>query len=160
MNKILSIDPGGIGGHTGVVVGSYDPSTPLKITFNEAIGGGFEGFYEWVHKDTHKRLFMPLNGSVVVCEHFSLRGHTADITPAFIEGGVRMLNPQTVLQNPSDAFGNKFITRADLSIWSAPFEKDHHKDQESALIHMLAFLVKRNHKPTVDYLAEHRKTVV
>ncbi len=51
---ILSIDPGGKGGDTGIVVVRYSKFTAPEFFLKWAIPGGIDGFRDW--KGEHKRI--------------------------------------------------------------------------------------------------------
>jgi hypothetical protein len=147
--KILAIDPGGLGGTTGIVVLDVKPDAVPEVIYAKAIPDNLPGFRAWcddVNFDETYRDFL------LVIEHFELRGTKADITPVYIEGVVRFYYPDAILQRPSLVFSNKLLNTADLSHFTADFGKDHHKDQISALKHALYYLLTNNHRATIETL--------
>lgn len=141
MGDYLGIDPGGVGGHTGVVL--LDDSLTLKDSW--AVPGELEGFLEW-----YDRTGVHLYTGTVICEHFVNRNiKGADLTPCFIEGAVRALWRNAVLQPASGkntAVPDDVLRRLGLY----DFPGDHHHDRREAARHVVWYLKARYHKPTLE----------
>ena len=146
--RLLSFDPGGKGGHSGVVLLDVPEDQPATFVMSWAVPDGVEGmcrflatFDEWVD---------------VVCEHFQNRGiRGADLTPCFVEGVIRGWafrgGYDVALQNaggkntavPDDAMERAGFLKAD-------FRGDHHADRWEALRHALWYLKRTDHRPTLE----------
>lgn len=157
---VLAIDPGSSKAqvsHTGIVF-----MNGTKLMDSWAVPHGIDGFREWykasgfyVHHDTPGICYPAVHEPMtVVCEQFvdrQVRG--ADRTPMLVEGAVRFLWPDVVLQSAS---GYKTAVPDDvlkaLDLWKFP-GKDHHDDRRAAARHAIRFL-KNRHDP--DVLAAFR----
>ena len=139
MSVVLAIDPGSTlsaSSHTGIVLLSG-----VTLLDSWQVGGGVTGFREWYHR------FGTYTGSgyvpfdVVVCEQFVDRQVMgADRSPLLIEGAVRFLWPDVVLQPASgykQAIPDDILKHFDL--WSFT-GKDHHDDRRAAARHALRYL--------------------
>lgn len=145
MGTILGIDPGGVGGHTGIVLLDVPDNAPATLTKSWAVPNDFDGYMHW------HRAWGPTYADVdvVVCEHFVNRNiKGADLTPCFIEGAVRALWPNVVLQPASGK--NSSVPDAVLKrLGLYDFPKDHHNDQREAGRHAVWYLKKQHHMPTL-----------
>lgn len=144
---LLAIDPGGRGtGETGVVLLEYGPSTPATLLNSWAVPDSIEGFREW-HKGQGDLLSQ---ADVVVCEQFinrNIRG--ADLSPLLIEGAVRLLRPDVVLQPAAgrkSAVPDTALKRLELYEVGTG---DHHQDRREAARHAIWYLKKELHLPTI-----------
>lgn len=164
---VLAIDPGSSKAqvsHTGIVLLSG-----TKLLDSWAVPNGVDGFRTWMkrHHSFATGHNMATGGVFdlddyqgywqldhIVCEQFvdrQVRG--ADRTPMLVEGAVRFLWPDVVLQSAS---GYKTAVPDDvlkaLDLWKFP-GKDHHDDRRAAARHAIRFL-KNRHDP--DVLAAFR----
>ena len=143
MTLILGIDPGGTGGHTGAVLIEYTEQTAPVLVNSWAIPGDMDSFREW---------WVPgFERLTVVCEKFVNRNRPgADLTPLLFEGVVRYLVPDVVLQPAAGrlvAVPDKALNN--LGFFKTEF-KDRHHDQWSALTHVIWWLKKQRHLPTLE----------
>lgn len=147
MTSILGIDPGGTGGHTGAVLLHYLYNDPPSLIDSWAIPGDMDSFREWWDCDV-----LGYGFDIVVCEKFVNRNIAgADLTPLLFEGAVRFLVPDVVLQPAS----GKNTAVPDTSMNNLGFSKkefagDHHADRWEATRHVLWYLKKNLHRPTLE----------
>lgn len=148
--SVLAIDPGGSGnGETGVVWLALHDDAPPHVFGSWAVPNGLEGFREWA---TSSVGHFPLHtgADTVVCETFVNRNIPgADLTPVLIEGAVRYLRPDTVLQpaaGKNTAVPDEVLKRLGLYDLGTG---DHHQDRREAARHAVWFLKKNKHLPTL-----------
>ena len=142
---ILSIDPGGKGGDTGIVFLEYTPETPPVLLDSWAVPNGLDGFREW-----HLSTWLTTNLTVIVEQFVHFKAVQIETTPILIEGAVRFIWPNAVLspasgkdtQMPDAVMGN-------LGFCKATVKGDHHGDRWSALKHALRWLKHQKHVPTL-----------
>lgn len=145
MTRILSIDPAAERSisDTGWAYGAFLDDEPLSIIDSGVIHGGFNGFttnYQFLNQ-------LITDADIVVCEHFVPWEPKADSTPLLIEGVVRYLRPDVVLQSSSGyktAVPDRVLKV--LGMWSTT---GHHQDERSAIRHMLMYMKHLPHKPTL-----------
>jgi len=142
---ILSIDPGGKGGDTGIVLLGYTPETRPVLVDSWAVPNGLTGFREWYVKTLRQ------GADTIIVEQFvHFKAVQLETTPILIEGAVRFIWPNAVLspasgkdtQMPDAVMGN-------LGFCKATFKGDHHGDRWSALKHALRWLKHQKHVPTL-----------
>lgn len=147
MASLLAIDPGGEGGDTGIVLLDYTDAAPAVLVDSWAVEEDLAGFHRWF--EAHPEVL--LDTPIVVCEMFVQRNVLgADLTPVLIEGAVRFMRPDAVLQPAS----GKNTAVPDRAMWAAGFNrdvfpKDHHADRWEALRHGLVYLKHQPHLPTL-----------
>lgn len=146
MNRLLCLDPGGAGGDTGVVRLDFDETTAAHVAGSFVIHGGYEGFVN------EFGLFAGIHADHVVCEQFVNRNIAgADLTPLLIEGVVRFMFRDVVLQPASGkntAVTDEAMKRAGFD--KSLFKGDHHQDRWEALRHGLWYLKRHKHLPTLN----------
>lgn len=139
MTVLLSIDPAAerAVSDTGWALLEYDDNTPATLVDGGVVHGGFEGFRTWTLPDS----------DVTVCEKYVKFRAEGDPTPLLIEGIVRYLRPDVVLQ-PSSGYKTAVPDRVlkTLGFWTTT---GHHADQRSALRHAVMYLKKARHLPTL-----------
>lgn len=147
--NMLVIDPGGAGkGETGIVYLwlGMDGELPPEVIDSWAVPGGLEGFREW--EEHH--YYLHAGAGTVVCEAFVNRNIPgADLTPVLIEGAVRYIRPDTVLQpaaGKNTAVPDEVLKRLGLYDLGTG---DHHQDRREAARHAVWFLKKNKHLPTL-----------
>lgn len=147
--NMLVIDPGGAGkGETGIVYLwlGVDGELSPEVMDSWAVPGGLEGFREW---EEHY-YYLHAGGETVVCETFVNRNIPgADLTPVLIEGAVRYLRPDTILQpaaGKNTAVPDEVLKRLGLYDIGTG---DHHQDRREAARHAVWFLKKNKHLPTL-----------
>lgn len=154
---VLAIDPGSTKAkvsHTGIV---FMNGTQLWDSW--AVPDGINGFREWYkgsgfypHHDTPGICYPAVHEPMtVVCEQFvdrQVRG--ADRSPMLVEGAVRFLWPNVVLQSASGYKTQMPDEQMEklMGFNAKSFGGDHHADRWAALRHGLLYL-KRRHDPTV-----------
>lgn len=147
---ILAIDPGGKGGHTGIVWLKYDKHTPPVMLDSYAIPDDVEGFIEWCLD-----AFPFINPLTVVCEKFVPRMVPgADYTPLIIEGALQTfarLHDFTVHWQPASGKNTAVPDRVlkNLGLLDPSWTKDHHHDRKEATRHAVWWLLKKKHLPTL-----------
>ena len=151
MTNLLAIDPGGKGGDTGIVLLDFTETDPAVLVDSWAVEDDLDGFRRWVG-ETGDVFFN--KDVVVVCEEFVQRNIMgADLTPVLIEGAIRFMRHDTVLQPAS----GKNTAVPDRAMWSAGFNRDmfpsdHHADRWEALRHGLVYLKHQPNLPTLRAL--------
>ena len=143
---LLGIDPGGTGkGHTGVVLIGYSDADPAHLVESWAVGGGLEGFLHWA-RETGLLQQQPQ----VVCETFVNRNIPGvDLTPVLVEGAVRTLYDDVILQPASGkntAVPDDVLKRLGLYDIGTG---DHHQDRREAARHVVRYLKNVQHMPTL-----------
>lgn len=143
---LLGIDPGGTGkGHTGVVLLGYSDTEPAHLVESWAVGGGLEGFLHWA-RETGLLQRQPL----VICETFVNRNIPGvDLTPVLVEGAVRTLCNDVILQPASGkntAVPDDVLKRLGLYDIGTG---DHHADRREAARHVVRYLKNVQHMPTL-----------
>lgn len=141
--KILSIDPGGKGGDTGIVYLRCDDNNPPTVLATWAVHDGFDGFCEWwANRAGH------LSPTVVIVETFVNYGRPgADLSPLLIEGVVRYTYPDAVLSPASGK--NTAVPDAVLKRLGLYTPGDHHRDRTEAARHAVRWLKSSKHIPTL-----------
>lgn len=155
---VLAIDPGSSRAqvsHTGIVLLS---GTTLWDSW--AVDSGVAGFGAWARHHVSLRGGPPygvrnsqdkwVDVDAVVCEQFVDRQVMgADRSPLLVEGVVRFLWPEVVLQ-PASGYKSQMPDEImeKLGFSSKSFGGDHHKDRWSALRHGLLYL-KRQYIPGI-----------
>ena len=142
--RLLSIDPGGKGGDTGIVLLRYYDNEPPELVNSWAVGGGLEGFRDWYLNEWHGLRFA---GTVIVEQFVHFKAIQIETTPILIEGAVRFLWPNAVLSPASGkntAVPDEAMKRLGLYIAG-----DHHRDRNEACRHALRWLKNQKHVPTL-----------
>lgn len=142
--KILWLDPGV---KTGVCLFNTDT---LKVDLFKIIPNGLTGFQEWVEFGE-----VPEH-DVLGCESFELEEgtHGIDLTPKEIIGYLKSLGMPIVWQRRNQRGKGKLIAvsvlkRAGLYPKRGELKEGH---QVAALQHLLAYLVRIRHLPTIELL--------
>ena len=137
--KLLAIDPAAETSvsDTGWALLYYDEDAPATLLDSGVVHGGFTGFCGWALPES----------DVTVCEHYVVFNRAGDPTPLLVEGVVRYLRPDVVLQ-PSSGYKTAVSDTVlkNLGLWST---KGHHADERSALRHGLWYLKRMRHTPTL-----------
>lgn len=139
VTRLLAIDPAAERevSDTGVVVVEYTAATTPVLVYAEAVHGGYEGFRKWASDAPQ--------ADIVVCEKYVPFRAQGDPSPMLIEGVVRYLWPDVVLQ-PSSGKNSMIPDKVlkGLGMWST---EGHHKDVREAARHALVYLFKERHRP-------------
>lgn len=142
--KVLWLDPGGM---TGVCLFNTDT---LKVELFKIIPNGLTGFQEWVEFGE-----VPEH-DVLGCESFELEEgtHGVDLSPVEIIAYLKSLGMPIVWQRRNQRGKNKLISiavlkRAGLYPKRGELKEGH---QVAALQHLLAYLVRQRHLPTIRLL--------
>jgi hypothetical protein len=142
MTSILSFDPAGKGGDTGIVLLKFTDITPPVVDFTWAVKKGFTGFVPWL---TEHEMFNP---DVVIVETFiHFKNIKIETTPILIEGAIRYVWPKAVLSPASgkdSAVPDEVLKRLGLY-----FPGDHHRDRTEAARHAVRWLKNQRHIPTL-----------
>ena len=152
MASILAIDPCAERevSCTGWAFGEYEPQTPFRLLGSGVIEGGFAGFAEEVQHNIKGLGTLLHNTNVALVEHYVPYNKSGDVTPLLAEGVVRCVRPDVVLQ-PSSALA--LVSEAQAKALCPEIRaQGHHRDNLSALRHILAYLAKSRHKPTLRAL--------
>lgn len=153
---VLGIDPGGAGrGHTGIVWLQYTEDRAATLLDSWAVPDGLEGFVAWAEDHnggaglTADNYLDPTD-PIVVCETFVNRNIPGvDLTPVLVEGAVRALFRDVVLQPASGknmAVPDDVLARLGLLDIG---KDDHHRDRREAARHAIRFLKNHRHLPTL-----------
>lgn len=128
---------------TGFALLEYTENTAPRIIQAGVVHGGYEGFTGWLRDN-------PIEVDTVVCEQFIHYNAAADISPLLIEGAIRYVYPDTILQ-PSSVLG--MVTEQhlkDVGFWTGV---GHHQDANSAIRHAVYWLRSQRHTPTLKMLS-------
>lgn len=164
MTTILSIDPGGSKkGETGIAFGYYEDDKPYELTDSWAVPNNIDGFREWFYNTEHayytnQRAIQLLdrNGNydgyspvdIVVCEKWVDRGiRGADRSPMLVEGAVRFLWPDAVMQGASGK--NTAVSDLALKNLGVYTAGGHHRDILEATRHAVWYVKNQRHMPTL-----------
>lgn len=144
---VLSIDPGGKGGDTGIVLLGYTPETRPVLVDSWAVKDelrGFRDWYDWFIGEAYG----PEYAHTVIVERFvHFKAVQIETTPILIEGAVRFIWPNAVLSPASGkntAVPDEAMKRLGLYIAG-----DHHRDRNEACRHALRWLKNQKHVPTL-----------
>lgn len=142
--RVLAIDPAAEAAvsDTGWAVLEYEPDgtgEPLLVACGY-VSGGYVGFTKWELPEY----------DVLVCEKYVPYNRKADPTPLLVEGVVRYLEPDTVLQR-SSALSMVPDKRLKALGWYKT--SGHHRDVNSAIKHALYYLRSCGHRGTVLMLS-------
>ena len=161
MTTLLAFDPAAEThvSDTGWAVVQYEDDSPPVLVESGVISGGFQGFLEWSRSQTPELLDAGccwLGGDMVffdqvICEQWVDYGGYVDTSPRLIEGVIRYLWQDVVLQ-PSKAL--QMVTANDLKALGWYTTEGHHRDSASSLRHILYYLRSIRHKPTLRLLSE------
>ena len=149
MTTILSLDPSAERAisDTGYCYGEFDDNKPFRLLDSGVVHGGFNGFVRSAKSFGELDPYI-FNADIVVCEQFISWEPRADSTPRLIEGVVRYLRPDAVLQPSS---GYKMAVSDDvlkrLGLWTT---EGHHADSRSATRHLIMYLKNNLHRPTLE----------
>ena len=154
MTFILGLDPSAEKSisDTGYAWGQFSKDKPLEILDAGVIHGGFEGFVKQVHLCGEFQSHL-LSADIVVCEKFVTWEPRADSTPRLLEGVVRFLRPDAVMQPASGK--NSLVPDSFLKaqgLWKS--KGSHHNDDRESVRHLYFFLAKNKHIPTLKQLSE------
>ena len=143
MTRLLSIDPGGKGGDTGIVLLEYNVKTLPKMVESWAVGDGLDGFRKWLEV-----YWLVAFADVHIVETFvHFKNIQIETTPILIEGAVRFKWPDTILSPASGkntAVPDDVLKRLGLYIAG-----DHHRDRLEAVRHAIRYLKNQRHIPTL-----------
>lgn len=144
---ILGLDPGGVGGDTGLVLTLIEPDQTPTLVSHRVVEGGYDGFIDALGTDA-SLMDLLMEADVLIVEHFVNRNIPgADLTPVLIEGVVRYLRPDAVL---SQAAGkNTAVSDEALKNLGLYFPGDHHRDRTEAARHLVRWLKNAHHIPTL-----------
>lgn len=155
MTTILSLDPGAerTVSDTGYCYGEFEDNKPFRLLDSGVVHGGFNGFVRSA-KSFGKLEPYIFTADIVVCEQFISWEPRADSTPRLIEGVVRYLRPDAVLQPASGKntlVPNKFL-RAQGYWGTKGTGAGHHRDRVEAIRHAYFYLARNSHIPTLREL--------
>lgn len=149
---IWGIDPGSDvapASHTGVSIGYYSDTEPYTFKEGYAIGGGLAGFLNWSQTAPWRE------GLQIVLEKFTpWSSSRVDSSPQIIEGAVRTLvsvSPYFIELHLQPASGKNTAVPNEVMYEFGVYEdKSHHHDIREATRHVLWFLKKNKHMPTLQ----------
>lgn len=149
MTLILSLDPACERNvsDTGWCLAEVEPDSPAQRINGGVIHGGFDGFVRELYDCKEFPDALQAQADVVICEQFVSWEPKADSTPRLIEGIVRYLRPDAVLQPSSGyktAVPDEVLKR--LGFWTT---NGHHADERSAARHLIMYLKHDKHLPTL-----------
>ena len=164
---IFSVDPGKA---TGVAFARITEKEAAEVVYAGIIPGGLDGFIEWLeltddayyvartdcamyHPDEYKRMDYQVN---IVAEVFQSRMNrfVPDLEPVRIEGVlIDRFGKQVNWQKAQDKamVGDEFLKNHGLWITGSMVDHEDGRDANDALLHLFAYLMRRKHKPTLDY---------
>lgn len=166
--SILSIDPGGIGGHTGIAFGFYSDDSPYQLVGHAHLSDDIQGFCDWLHLN-----IVTTDGHLGPIHHMNVRGNWHPIDYAIMENfedfGVRGADwtPLELIGAAKYVFGDDLIMRRPIDrkavsddamkALGAYVPGGHHRDATEAARHAVAWLMKQGHKPTIQKGWPHAK---
>ena len=162
----MSIDPGGLKkGETGIALGSFTDTQPYELVETWAVPDNIDGFREWFYHTQHPYTtdqralellgnegeptqgYVPVD--IVVCEKWVDRGiRGADRSPMLIEGAVRFLWPDAVMQPASGK--NTAVSDLALKNLGVYTTGGHHHDIREATRHGVWYVKNQRHLPTIS----------
>lgn len=153
---VLSVDPAGIGGHSGVALGYYSDTEPYTLVAYEHVDNLVHGMVGWLKhnvKVTPRRVvFTPTGEQIddVIVENFvdfGIRG--ADWSPLKVIGAVEgYLHPHVpILRTPGQ---RRSVSDEGMKALGAYVAGGHHRDVTESARHAVAWLIGQGHKPTID----------
>lgn len=156
---VLAIDPAAEReqSDTGWALGTFSEDEPLEIIDSGVVHGGFDGFVSQLGQTQDEMTTLQIkimHAKIIICEKFVVWEPRADSTPRLIEGIVRYLRPDTVLQPAS----GKNTLVPDLFLkkqghWGTQSSgAGHHRDRVEAIRHIYVYLAKNYHIPTLKLL--------
>ena len=155
MATLLAFDPAAEThvSDTGWAVVQYESNSPPELVASGVIHGGFQGFLDVLKEDNFwfATGLMIGDNFQVICEQWVDYGGYVDTSPRLIEGVIRYLWKDVVLQ-PSKAL--QMVTANDLKALGWYTTEGHHRDSASSLRHILYYLRSIRHKPTLRLLSE------
>jgi hypothetical protein len=145
VTSILSFDPAGKGGDTGIVLLDYLSTMPPRVRESWAVSGGYNAFCDWLRTQGG---YDEINPDVVIVETFiHFKNIKIETTPILIEGAIRYVWPNVVL---SPASGKNTAVPDDvLKRLGLYFPGDHHRDRTEAARHAVRWLKNQRHVPTL-----------
>lgn len=154
MPNVLSIDPAGVGGDTGIALGYYDHSTPYTLTYSEHVSGGVQGVHKWFKSHMNGKIFytpdLCVNVDKVLLEDFEEFGIMgADHYPLRILGALEVLFTEipVIFRSP---IARKFVTDDMMKNLGAYVAGGHHRDVTEAARHAVAWVIQtERHVPTI-----------
>lgn len=165
LRRVTVWDPGMT---TGLVYALVRPDEPVEVVDKFEIPGGLEGVCELIANGYTPDI---IAGEVWVAEKFRMtpRVRTAvQVEPLRIEGALMLANPDIIWQYPDSMLlagghhgsPSRNKTAADnvlraMGLWTLPSEVDNHPDSNdinSAMKHLIAYLRRIGHKPTLEAL--------
>lgn len=157
MVTILGIDPAAENpvSDTGWAYGRCTDTTPFELLDYGIVPGGFAGFCRELQIRTRNNERPPFynhawDTDVIVCEKFVRWNPAADVTPLLVEGVVRYMWPNVVLQPASGK--NTLIPDNFLKAQGYWLTSGHHKDARESLRHIYVYLATHDHRPTLELL--------
>lgn len=148
MTQLLAIDPAAetTVSDTGWALFEVPDEAPAELMESGVIHGGFNGFCA----DTDFTTFLKNGPEIVVCEQYKVFNRAGDPSPMLIEGVVRYLRPDVVLQ-PSTG-KNTLVSNEEMKHYGVYSTVGHHQDLRESVRHALVYLVKSKHLPTLRKL--------
>lgn len=139
MTTILAYDPAAEreSSDTGWFLGEFSEDQPVSRIDSGVVHGGFEGFRVWTKPEA----------DIVVCERYVVFNRAGDPSPMLIEGVIRYLYPDVVLQPASGK--NTAVSDTALKRLGLYSTKGHHHDEREATRHAVWRLKKLKHLPTL-----------
>lgn len=140
---ILSVDPGGKGGETGVCIGRFGTDTPFELVEGIALPDGPRAFKKWWDLRAFRY-------DILLVEDFIQWKAYSDPTPLRLIGYMEAIFPDAILR---PAGKKNIITDDQLKKINAYTPGGHHRDITEATRHAVAYLCKElKHKPTMEVL--------
>ena len=157
MRTILAFDPAAERAisDTGYAVLRYTDTAEAEVVASGVIHGGFDGFSRAVRKPEFTVGALTYQPDVVVCEKFVKYRAVADPTPLLVEGVIRHIWPEAVLQRANEKEIASKTRLKKLGVWSS---EGHHADAGSAVQHAYAYLLRQRHEPTIRLFSPPRPT--
>lgn len=150
LSSLIAIDPGKA---TGIIIGSYSETEPLKIMSNWVTHNGIKEFAQWYWGES---LFWSHMAEWIV-EDFTLRGSNdfvADLSGVEIIGFLKGIYLQVHWQSRTLKHLVPDSVLKHNGYWTTGKAVGHTdgRDVNDATIHALAWLAKQKHEPTLRML--------
>jgi hypothetical protein len=144
---VMAIDPGKA---TGIARFAYREDLPLELVDAYTVPGGLDGILErpWLIEDAIGAFAVPFEQFVLSAGN----AFTPDLEAVKIEGGLQAVGVTLNRQSRSDKalVGDSMLKRHGLWRTGKQVGWKDGRDANDAIIHGLAWAMKRRHRPTIE----------
>jgi len=145
---LLSFDPGK---STGIALGEYFENKAYELKWAWIVHDGVGGLIDWWQNHNGLNWY----DSVVVSERFILRdnGWLADLEAVKIEGALQALCDNEIqwqLRTAKSLVPDSVLKENGMWQTGRPMNHSDGRDANDALCHAIGWLVRQNHRPTIE----------